>query len=234
MRVSPNFAKLVKLVSSVIADVKPFMMFFLIWMFVNAILYRVAKVEIIEDVDGEYPKLGNDIGLILQTFGTAIGNINPPTYEWWFPNDARRLLQEGPSGFSVTQILILIWAWVLLLFNVLFMFIILCNFLIAIISQTYDEVMGKEQIFNYESKCDLNIEAAIINDAMDSFFSMGEQVEPIQVFYLISSAMSGSGGDEFSGIVKSIQNSVRMYAKKVMDVQKKEFAKFSMVDIKFI
>ena len=48
-----------------IIDVIPFTGFFLIWMFVNALLYRISNVEIVGNVDEDYPMLGQNLGLIL-------------------------------------------------------------------------------------------------------------------------------------------------------------------------
>ena len=117
------------------------------------------------------------------------------------------------AGF---QFVILIWAWMLFLFNEFFMLIILTNFLIAIISQSYDDVMSKEQIFNYMSKCDLNIEAAILKDAYHNLFVRTEP-KPFRLFYVVCAAADGEDGGEFEGFVKTIKNAIKRYANKVIE-----------------
>jgi hypothetical protein len=61
------------------------------------------------------------------------------------------------------------WGWFIFLFNEFFMLIVLLNFLIAIISQSYDEVMASQLIDKYEARCDLNIEIAM---QLDFLFSL--------------------------------------------------------------
>jgi hypothetical protein len=50
-------------------------------------------VEIVGDHEEDYPGIGSDLALIIQSFRNSIGDINTPTYEWWFPEEGggRRL-----------------------------------------------------------------------------------------------------------------------------------------------
>ena len=60
----------------------------------------------------------------------------------------------------------LYWGWLLFLFNEFFNLIVLLNFLIAIISQSYDEVMGREVINRYQSRCAIILEISQLIDAI--------------------------------------------------------------------
>jgi uncharacterized coiled-coil DUF342 family protein len=94
---------------------------------------------------------------------------------------------------------------------------VLLNFLIAIISQAYDEVMTKEEIDRYEARCALNIEVAIKLDAFDLFLNLFKTTKPTtntekeqnKVFYLKCNTYQKELENEFLGFVKTIKNAVK-------------------------
>jgi len=78
-------------------------------------------------------------------------------------NDAAQDFQNSGSLF----IIYMIWAfWFLNQFLIL---IVLLNFLIAVISQSYENVMNSAQQFKYKQRCELIREAAIINETFGKF-----------------------------------------------------------------
>ena len=58
--------------------------------------------------------------------------------------------------------LMLGYSWMLWVLNVFFMLIIMLNFLIASISESYTGVIKREQIILYETRAILNIESLLI------------------------------------------------------------------------
>jgi hypothetical protein len=48
--------------------------------------------------------------------------------------------------------------WFIWLFNIILMVIILLNFLIAVISQTYERVVSQQVRFSYSNKAEMNLE----------------------------------------------------------------------------
>jgi hypothetical protein len=88
------------------------------------------------------------------------------------------------------------WGWVLFLFNEFFILIVLLNFLIAIIGQSYDEVMSKEEIDRYNSRCDLNIEVAIILDTIKEWTN-NKAEKSHRIFYLVANTYHKDDENEF-------------------------------------
>jgi DNA anti-recombination protein RmuC len=113
------------------------------------------------------------------------------------------------------------WAWILFLLNEFFILIVLLNFLIAIISQAYDEVMTKEEIDRYEARCDLNIEVAIKLDTFDLLLQKlklknllsASVKEQNKVFYLKCNSFTKELENEYLGFVKTIKNAVKVQNK---------------------
>lgn len=109
-----------------------FMLFFLSWCVVFSWLLRVAGVDF-ED-DKAYEGLDPFIYYIIQAFRDAAGDFVTPSYSLW----------EGKKEESETIYRILvIYIWSLWFINILFMNIMLLNFLIAIISESYENVISK-------------------------------------------------------------------------------------------
>jgi hypothetical protein len=100
------------------------------------------KVQNAED----YDHVDASIALILQNFRNSVGDIAVPTYDYWIPD------KDSTVGYPLAnfQIGMVGWAWMLFLFNEFFILIVLLNFLIAIIGQSYDEVMSKQEIDRYK------------------------------------------------------------------------------------
>ena len=95
------------------------------------------------------------------------------------------------------------WGWTLFLFNEFFNLIVLLNFLIAIISESYEEVMGKEIANKYQSRSSINLE---ILQLTDFFTKKNESTETM--LYLSANAAHSEHGNEMQGFVKSINGAI--------------------------
>ena len=128
MRVSDSFASLVKLVGSVIGKVRAFTLFFVMWSITVCLLFDSAGIKIVSE---DYTGIVSAFALFIQNFRNSIGDINPPSADYWTGDNG----ETGLVGMAY-------WGWCLFLLQEFFMLIILLNFLIAIISQSYEEVMS--------------------------------------------------------------------------------------------
>ena len=151
-------------------------------------------------------------------FRNSIGDINTPDYSYWtnFLNQTseKNFLQDLPSSNLVYGMVG--YSWLLWFWNEFFMLIILLNFLIAIISQSYDAVMTKEMIFLYEARCDYNCETNIL---LDWFLGLAGQVKRAKVFSL-STPVQGEdmAMNEYTGFVRPL----KMYVNQEMVSLKKK------------
>ena len=87
---------------------------------------------------------------LLQTFRNSIGDIAVPDYSSW----------EKAGDWKYPAIMTAIWfLWFM---NLLINLILLLNFLIAVISQVYDQVVAQSQYCSYTFKATFNREYFII------------------------------------------------------------------------
>ena len=113
--------------------------------------------------------------------------------------------------------IIIIWSvWIFHQFMILIM---LLNFLIAIISQSYEDVMSKSQIFKYKTRVDLNLECLRIID----FFVKLESFDTL----LIISQNDEDIEDEqqWQGVVNTIKNFTRQNLKNHREAVEKMITK---------
>ena len=81
----------------------------------------------------------------MTTFRNSVGDISPPTYQKWLEYDANLKTYsieytQGKMSLEFWVIVIVMYTiWIL---NLIMSLIILLNFLIAIISQSFEKVMG--------------------------------------------------------------------------------------------
>ena len=87
--------------------------------------------------DEEYPNVDEYIFFAFQIFRNSIGDLAVPDYTFW----SNRIAQEDTNKLAYIMIG---YSWALWMVLIVFMLIVLLNFLIAIISQSYDSVMTRQ------------------------------------------------------------------------------------------
>ena len=116
----------------------PFMVIYLFWVLFFAIMAQIlgANASLAEGFEG----IGQFMGHFFVTFENSLGNINSPTIDFMTkPNQSLRFL----SKLQLYFIYFFWWmAQVLLL-------VIMLNFVIALISQYYEDVMNSKVMHNY-------------------------------------------------------------------------------------
>jgi hypothetical protein len=109
----------------------------------------------------------------MESYRNSIGDISPPGYGFWADRldeltatnstytHADLVRAQAVASPTAPHVMIgVIWAvWIL---NQFLMLIILLNFLIAIISQSYDAVMAKATNNAYAQRCRLNRDYRIV------------------------------------------------------------------------
>ena len=85
--------------------------------------------------------------MLLQTFRTSVGELGKPTYP--------KILKKEPSITKSVTIMLIWLVWFVLTF---FMIVIMLNFLIAVITTTYEKVSSLQKIFGFKHKAELNEE----------------------------------------------------------------------------
>ena len=141
-----------------------------------------------------YQAINTFTRLFLQTYEDCVGNMDVPIYGFWLNKDGRtNTFTQGA----------LVWIiWVTWFTNQWFIFIILLNFIIAIISHSYDSVMAKATKFRYLQRADMNLECRIVM----KFFSLLNKMD--QFVLAAHQEEEEQEDDEFGGFVKTIEKYV--------------------------
>lgn len=148
IRINQTFSQLAELVIVCIRDVIPFLIFLFTWILIFCVLYKVLGA--MHGVDEQFPEIHPVFGFFLYTFENSIGNINNPTFKWWIDIiDDPKYNTTYTFGYLLAKTLIyliyLVW-----FLNQYFIYILLLNFLIAVISQSYADVMANANISQYK------------------------------------------------------------------------------------
>lgn len=131
----------------------------------------------------------------LQLYRNSLGDIATPEYPFW------SLTESTASRTANTFYLII---WILFVLYILVMNIVQLNFLIAIISQSYDRIMAVEKIQVYEDRAELNLEYQIISKAF-----IGQR--PFDLMIVMASTTSDNSREktEWGGYVRSIKTFIK-------------------------
>ena len=112
---------------------------------------------------GTVDDVSSDQYLSISTFENSIGNINPPYYlNLRQTNGKNTTLVTGLS--KVYEDIQLIMIWGIWLFNQYIIMIVMLNFLIAVISETYSRETERLKMHTYQFRNQLNLEFLTIRD----------------------------------------------------------------------
>ena len=144
-----------------------------------------------------------NVGNFYSVFRNSIGDPNPPNTSVWVKKDI--------EGSNLPQIMIFI-CWAFWLINKFYMLIILLNFLIAIIGQSYDSVLGRLTIVRTLQKCEMNIEKMIfIEDESNPLNGRPEEQHKKHGYvwrHMWLAENDSRDRNILNGIVKTMQNHV--------------------------
>ena len=120
-----------------------------------------------------------------------------PEYAKW---EQEILANNSDEQVNLSRLMVGV-CWVIWILNTIMCYIILMNFLIAIISECYEEIIDKGEQTDYSAKADLNLEALMM------YQWQLKKLLYTDIHYIIVSTQkqSKSGKDAFSGIIKSIK-----------------------------
>jgi hypothetical protein len=198
IRVIDSFGFLVEMIISVFFDLFPFIVIFLILVTVFSLGIIVMGGEF---DDGDYLALPKGIAIFLQMFRNSIGDIAEPTYGIWS-------IEEGEEDQKTTNHSIAMYIiWLFWIINIFLMMIIIVNFLIAEVSQTYDKVKSSGKTFLYLSKAGVNKVAFDYR----KFFGFGENDNFVALVFKSPKDLTNlaGGGDDMFGFTTSVKNEMR-------------------------
>ena len=113
-------------------------------------IYKMLGADLSDQKN--YKDVNTFFRFLIETIHNAIGDIITPKYPIW-----DNVIEKDPENWLAAFMISLIWV-IFVVFNILISSVVLMNFLIAIVSDSYMEVMGNSinQTFTFRSI--LNIE----------------------------------------------------------------------------
>jgi len=187
-RAVPVMAKMFTLITNVVIDLKFFIFLFSMMVTQSTLMYSMIGVSIYDKKDDfeNQTNISPYAMQLINAFRNSIGDITMPK----FPSKKSSVL------LSYTYLL-----FVTLQF---FMLVILLNFLIAQVSQSYDNVMGKEELYIYLMKAEFNREYLAFMKLMGW---LKESVES-PLLYIRAPREMSDVDDQYAGYVKTVKNAI--------------------------
>lgn len=102
---------------------------------------------------------------------------------------------------------------------VTFLFIVLCNFLIAYISQSYEDVLEKRIPDIYKQRCILNEEYYLLRKWVLSHFK-SNKIKPFDCFLLTfdtSDSLGDDDSDAHLGVIKKVQETLKEHKSEIRE-----------------
>lgn len=186
LRIYEEMGALVQMLITTIGSMGSFMLFLTISILFFAFSFDALGISY---AGGDYKDIDDFTAILIQTFRNSIGDIAIPDYSGW---------KDSTGDWQYKTIMFAIWT--LWFMNLLINLIILLNFLIAVISQVYDQVIALQMYCSYKFKADFNAE----------YFVIKKQIKGLDTFLFLVLTQSidkefAEGDDVNLGIVNNIK-----------------------------
>jgi hypothetical protein len=204
-KIYSELGRLSELLFQSFTKVGSFMFIFLLWTILFAMEYFILQSNL-DDAAG-YSGTSQSMGYFIVAFQNGIGGIVPPTVDAWNPKD--------DQIFSEKVLIFLVYFfW---LFQQYVVLIVLLNFLVAMISSVYEEVMDAKLQYEFKQKSDLNGEADRFFKFIDSFRS-GTESHVVDQVIVINGIDEASEEDKTVQAIQSVKDFFREKVVEKMDV----------------
>jgi hypothetical protein len=127
-----------------------------------AIFYILIGQNIDEELDTDFncPNVNFYITYLMMSWSNSSASVYPPIYYFWsnqLPEEDSDPEMFYESENTIPALIMIYVIWFIWFLNQIVVTIILLNFLIAIISQSYEQVMSISKIGLYNHRRDLNV-----------------------------------------------------------------------------
>ena len=134
MRLNDEFSNLYTLVIQCVKDITLFMLYFLYWVIFFASIYIILGADFnVGEKAADYMTLKPLETNFIGVFRNSLGDIAIPGIEYWL---IRKEMEEDKLWASF----FIHFIWLIILFNTVLTLIVLLNFLIAIVSESYNRM----------------------------------------------------------------------------------------------
>jgi len=146
LKLNSDLGLMTQLIVGVLGAIFPFLIIYLLWVLLFALISFTlgANKENAESYVG-VPSIS--IGYFLVAFENSLGNINPPSMGFLIDG------AEPDQFLGKFKVLLIYFCWFV---AQIVLMIILLNFVIALISQYYEDVMNRKVMHTYSMKHEMN------------------------------------------------------------------------------
>ncbi|CDW74716.1 wd-40 repeat protein [Stylonychia lemnae] len=188
LRIYDGFSFLVQMMGGVFKDIKYFLSFFLIMILQFGMIFLVLfKADSIEEYNGV-----NYFAYFLMAFRISSGDFNVDNYQ-----------KQGE--------ILVIFSWIIWLIAVMTLNIVFMNFIIAVISESYERVMQKLVAESFKVKAHMIVER-------EQLFTQNEltQQEHFPNFIVVRRPINNDANEagEWQGFIKDLKQTIRTSAAK--------------------
>lgn len=192
------------LVSASLRDIVGFLLFLFLFILSISAFYKLVGATF---DTGDYQEVSTFFVYLMQSTRNSIGDISVPKYAYW-----EKRLDDGKNDIFATGMIFLIWV-IFYVINVIVLLVCLMNFLIAIVSETYAQVVARELNNVYGQRAYLNQEFIEI---------FGEQVFADQFSIILMVRTVEAGEDQ--GVMSLIKDMNKTFSH-TLDSQESENSK---------
>eukprot|EP00347_Sterkiella_histriomuscorum_P007289 403349528 len=184
LRIFKGFSYQVTMLQAVFYDIKYFILLYVSVIFMYGLIFTLLRIQTSEEND-DYDGI-NLFGYFIMAFRASTGD---------FQVDQFKQLQDEH----------IIYGWIIWISAVLFLNIILLNFIIAVISESYEKVMQKMIAESYRIKCQLIKERELFFDNKD----LNDAIKfPRYLILRKPVSQNEDSNSEWQGFVKDIKKSL--------------------------
>lgn len=133
LRMFNQVGNLVQLLSTCLKQIGNFLVFQMLFIMGITTIYKMLGADLSDQKN--YKNVNTFFRFLIETIHNSIGDIITPKYPIW-----DNVIKEDPSNWMAIFMISLIWV-IFVVFNILISSVVLMNFLIAIVSNSYIVVM---------------------------------------------------------------------------------------------
>eukprot|EP00347_Sterkiella_histriomuscorum_P012349 403368936 len=182
LRIYDGFSFLVSMMAGVIQDIGYFLAFFVIMLIQFGILFTILFQA--SDLE-QYSGLGN-FGYLMMSFRLSAGDFEL-------------------DGYAEQKSNLIIFTWFIWIVAVFVLNLIFMNFIVAVISESYERVMTKLVAQAFKTKVDMIAEREMLMHS----YATGDNWGFPKYLILRRVADSSEGGEEWQGFIKDIKGSIK-------------------------
>ena len=213
---------MVKLIGRTLEQTRVFVLIYLATIAIFSVINKVLGNEIENSFDAqegseqepEYRNIHSALMNLVLMFRNAIGDYQIPNYKYW-STQLDEAQSKGGSGSVLEPTVMVYIIWLFWFGIIIFLPIVQLNFLIAFISEAFEDVLDTSMEILYVQRCKLNLEYYIVrrfaSNIKGCFCSCLMKRKIGCEIYLISGAANsengknGEGNSEGMGVVHKLK-----------------------------